>query len=62
MEVFLMLKESANFRIAHLSDPERMFFVTLLLEQILTWVRHHLNQKGGQKSWYKNIVSRSVCW
>ena len=28
------------FYIAHLSDEERMFFVTLLLEQILTWVRH----------------------
>ncbi len=27
------------FYIAHLSDAERMFFVTLLLEQILTWVR-----------------------
>ncbi len=29
----------AIFSIAHLSDPERMFFVTLLLEQILTWMR-----------------------
>jgi DNA helicase HerA-like ATPase len=27
------------FYIAHLSEPERMFFVTLLLEQLLTWVR-----------------------
>jgi len=27
------------FYIAHLSDRERMFFVTLLLENILTWVR-----------------------
>jgi hypothetical protein len=27
------------FYIAHLSDQERMFFVTLLLENILTWVR-----------------------
>jgi hypothetical protein len=27
------------FYIAHLSEPERMFFVTLLLEQVLTWVR-----------------------
>lgn len=27
------------FYIAHLSDEERMFFVTLLLENILTWVR-----------------------
>ena len=27
------------FYIAHLSDSERMFFVTLLLENILTWVR-----------------------
>jgi hypothetical protein len=27
------------FYIAHLSDQERMFFVTLLLEQILTWMR-----------------------
>ena len=25
--------------IAHLSDRERMFFVTLLLENVLTWVR-----------------------
>lgn len=25
--------------IAHLSEPERMFFVTLLLNQILTWMR-----------------------
>jgi len=29
----------AIFSIAHLSDPERMFFVTLLLEQVLTWMR-----------------------
>ncbi len=27
------------FYIAHLSDNERMFFVTLLLENLLTWVR-----------------------
>jgi len=27
------------FYIAHLSDSERMFFMTLLLENILTWVR-----------------------
>ncbi len=27
------------FSIAHLGDTERMFFVTLLLNQILTWVR-----------------------
>ncbi len=27
------------FYIAHLSDTERMFFVTLLLENIVTWVR-----------------------
>jgi hypothetical protein len=27
------------FSIAHLSDPERMFFVSLLLNQILSWVR-----------------------
>ncbi len=27
------------FYIAHLSDPERMFFVTLLLGQLVTWVR-----------------------
>ncbi|MCE7980808.1 MAG: hypothetical protein DYG89_06420 [Caldilinea sp. CFX5] len=27
------------FYIAHLSDQERMFFMTLLLENILTWVR-----------------------
>lgn len=27
------------FYIAHLSDNERMFFVTLLLESLLTWVR-----------------------
>jgi len=27
------------FYIAHLSDSERMFFVTLLLENMLTWVR-----------------------
>jgi hypothetical protein len=27
------------FYIAHLSEAERMFFVTLLLEQIVTWVR-----------------------
>jgi hypothetical protein len=34
------------FYIAHLSDPERMFFVTLLLEQIITWVR----QQSGTTS------------
>jgi len=27
------------FSIAHLSDPERMFFVTLLLDQVLAWAR-----------------------
>jgi len=27
------------FYIAHLSEPERMFFVTLLLEQLITWMR-----------------------
>ncbi len=27
------------FYIAHLSDPERMFFVTMLLNQIITWMR-----------------------
>ncbi len=27
------------FYIAHLNDAERMFFVTLLLEQVLTWMR-----------------------
>ena len=27
------------FYIAHLSDPERMFFVTMLLNQVITWVR-----------------------
>ena len=34
------------FYIAHLSDAERMFFVTLLLEQIVTWVR----QQSGTTS------------
>jgi hypothetical protein len=34
------------FYIAHLSDSERMFFVTLLLEQILTWMR----QQSGTTS------------
>lgn len=34
------------FYIAHLSDAERMFFVTLLLEQLLTWVR----QQSGTTS------------
>jgi hypothetical protein len=34
------------FYIAHLSEPERMFFVTLLLEQIVTWVR----QQSGTTS------------
>lgn len=29
----------AIFSIAHLSDPERMFFVSLLLNQVLSWVR-----------------------
>lgn len=27
------------FYIAHLSDPERMFFVTILLNQVITWMR-----------------------
>lgn len=27
------------FSIAHLSDPERMFFVTLLLNELLSWMR-----------------------
>jgi hypothetical protein len=34
------------FYIAHLGEPERMFFVTLLLEQIITWVR----QQSGTTS------------
>jgi hypothetical protein len=34
------------FYISHLSDAERMFFVTLLLEQIVTWVR----QQSGTTS------------
>ncbi len=34
------------FYIAHLSEAERMFFVTLLLEQIITWVR----QQSGTTS------------
>jgi hypothetical protein len=34
------------FYIAHLSDSERMFFVTLLLENVLTWVR----RQGGTTS------------
>jgi rubrerythrin len=34
------------FYIAHLSDQQRMFFVTLLLEQVLTWVR----QQSGTTS------------
>jgi len=29
----------AIFSIAHLSDPERMFFVSLLMNQILSWTR-----------------------
>ena len=29
----------AIFSIAHLSDPERMFFVSLLLNQVLAWTR-----------------------
>lgn len=28
------------FYIAHLNEAERMFFVTLLLEQVTTWMRH----------------------
>lgn len=32
--------------IAHLSDPERMFFVTLLLNEVLTWMR----QQSGTSS------------
>ncbi len=34
------------FYVAHLSDAERMFFVTLLLEQVVTWVR----QQSGTTS------------
>ena len=34
------------FYIAHLSDAERMFFVTLLLEQVVTWMR----QQSGTTS------------
>ena len=30
------------FSISHLNDKERMFFVTLLLNQILSWVRAQL--------------------
>ena len=29
----------AIFSIAHLSDPERMFFVSLLMNQVLSWMR-----------------------
>ena len=34
------------FYIAHLNDAERMFFVTLLLEQVITWMR----AQGGTTS------------
>ena len=34
------------FSIAHLSDPERMFFVSLLLNQVLAWMR----QQSGTTS------------
>ncbi|NOZ72513.1 MAG: hypothetical protein GXP38_11490, partial [Chloroflexi bacterium] len=34
------------FYIAHLNDAERMFFVTLLLEQVITWMR----QQSGTTS------------
>ncbi len=45
LEIGPMLRSSkgkpriAIFSIAHLSDAERMFFVTLLLNQVLSWMR-----------------------
>jgi hypothetical protein len=45
LELGRMLRTAAGkpriaiFSIAHLSDPERMFFVTLLLNQTLSWMR-----------------------
>jgi hypothetical protein len=45
LEVGSLLRTAAGkprvaiFSIAHLSDPERMFFVTLLLNQTLAWMR-----------------------
>jgi hypothetical protein len=45
LDIGAMLYTSAGkprhtiFYIAHLSDAERMFFVTLLLEQIISWMR-----------------------
>ncbi len=45
LEVGALLRTSAGkprmsiFSIAHLSDAERMFFVTLLLSEVLAWIR-----------------------
>lgn len=45
LDISAMLRSSSGkprisiFSIAHLSDPERMFFVSLLLNQIVSWMR-----------------------
>jgi hypothetical protein len=45
LDIAAMLRTPAGkprmsiFSIAHLSDPERMFFVTLLLSEVLAWIR-----------------------
>ena len=45
------------FSIAHLSDPERMFFVSLLLNQILGWMR---SQPGNHQPSRSGLYGRDL--
>ncbi len=43
--------------IAHLSDPERMFFVSLLLSEVLTWVRRQSGTSSLRAILYMDEVA-----
>ena len=44
------------FSIAHLSDPERMFFVTRLLNELVSWVRSQSGSQGLRAILYMDEV------
>jgi hypothetical protein len=44
------------FYIAHLSDPERMFFVTMLLNQLVTWVRSQTGTTSLRALFYMDEI------
>jgi len=55
--------------IAHLSDPERMFLVTLVLNELLAWIRtrpgtarSHPRRSGSSRSTCSGRCRRCLCW